>query len=346
MAAKSQVTQPTSAENTIKLYFIITCAVVIIAFLFLIFPKGSALQQCLGILLPSGQSSCLSQLAYSTMNQSICSYIQGADAGGCYSSIAVANHSTALCHMAGSNQSIGSCISLIALQAQSTAQCDSAPQPYRDMCIYSVATAELKVAQYCYQIQNNTIRTECASTISLNAAALTLNPGFCANVSNSTNKTIISTVSAKNGALFSEVNATSTLSSISSSPFISINYTLRDMCYTFIAIKTNNSKICLNAGNYARSLCNYSLSGSPPAPQNYTQLLAACSQAPQYKSECIYYVQLSEAIATKNLSICAGFPSPNSWECYSALAQTYGNSTYCGYITNSTANNSCASQIS
>ncbi|HVA82631.1 MAG TPA: hypothetical protein VNF06_00510 [Candidatus Aquilonibacter sp.] len=346
MAAKSQVTQQTKSENTIKLYFIITCAVVLIALLFLLFPKGNQLEQCLGIILPSSQQSCLSQLAYSTMNQSICAYIQGSGSGSCYSNLAVANQSSALCQKAGSNQSIGECISLIALQRQSTSECNSAPQPYRDLCISSVATSDLHIASYCNTIRNSTIRAECVSNISLNSAALTLNSSLCANVSNSTNKTLISTVSVQNQALFSKVNSTAALSSLASSPFLAINYTLRDMCYLFVATKTNNSKLCLSAGSYAQSLCNYSLSGATQTPQNYTQLLAACSQSAQYKSECTYYVQLSQALSTKNVSICASFPAPNSWECYSALAQTYSNSTYCGYITNSTANNSCVAQSS
>src|SRR5690348_15878962 len=129
MAAKSQSMQPTNSENTIKLYFIVTCAIVLVAFIFLLFPKGSALQQCLGILLPSGQQSCLSQLAYASMNQSICAYIQGEGAQSCYSNLAVANRSTSLCQKAGSSQNIGSCISLIALETQNTSSCNGAPQP-------------------------------------------------------------------------------------------------------------------------------------------------------------------------------------------------------------------------
>ncbi|MDE1870533.1 MAG: hypothetical protein KGH71_06200, partial [Candidatus Micrarchaeota archaeon] len=163
---------------------------------------------------------------------------------------------------------------------------------------------------------------------------------------NSTNKTLLASIASSTRALFSSVNATATLSSLAVAPFIATNYTARDMCYTYIASKTSNASICARTGSYASALCTYSVSGNySSAPPTYPQLLANCNQLSSYKSECVQYVKLAQAIATRNASICASFPTNFGWQCYSAIAAKYNNATFCGYIANSTANNSCLAQL-
>lgn len=345
--------QPKSKDTTsdpfdsrrLKFYSAIILIILILAVVVIFFPKGTRLEQCLGIFLVQNKDACLSSLAYSTQNQTICSYIQDPNSQTCYSNLAIALNSPAICSGAGSNLSIANCVSQIANETQNFQACNNLDGSYKDSCVLQVAISSQNLP-LCSSISNGTSNTICTSIINLNLAARTSNLSYCSGVSDQVNRTIFSSVLSAVGSLFTDKNTSSLFSALSGYSFASQNYSSRDLCYILLASNSQNQTVCSFASSYAQGTCAYATKANNTLEaQNYSQLLSSCQSLSQYNVNCTQYVELAIAIATKNLTTCASLPLNVSYNCYSSIAIDQRNSTYCGYIKNATANNACLLQL-
>ncbi|MGI0141481.1 MAG: hypothetical protein ACREBF_02405 [Candidatus Micrarchaeales archaeon] len=334
----------TENARRLKLYAAITIILVMVAMAVSILPKGTKLQQCDSILISQNKNVCLYTLATSTDNQSICQDVQGGQQSTCYTSVAVGTLSPSTCAKAGSSANVSECTIQVAQATNNSALCSNINPQYSDGC-YLIMAVKLNSQALCASVINQTSRESCSSAVDIDLASSTRIASYCANTSTTTNKTILTSVMNMAAAAFAG-NQTQ-LISIKGLVLTPIsNYSVRDVCYSVLASKTSNSTYCSDASPAGQTLCNYSVNGAAAAqPENYSQLLNSCNELSQYKTTCTRAVLLAEAINTKNVSICASFQGMVSWECYTSLATKYTNSTYCGYITNSTANNACLLQL-
>lgn len=332
-------------QGKLRLYLSITLLFALLAIAVTLVPKGNALSRCNGIILVQSRDACFYSLAASTHNQSVCSLIQGGSAGGCYSAVAESILSPSTCQRAGSNSSVASCIAYIALATNSTLTCASLAAPYADRCLTSIAVKAGSLA-ICAKESNASNSQICSSVINLDLAYATLRPSYCAQASSSASKAILASIINQTRGILPKGNA-SILSSIGSLAFLpNQNYSARDICYMVLAFRTSNPALCANESASAQGLCAYALRNyTNSSPTTYGQLLSSCAQFGQYRSICTQSVLLAQAINTKNISICAAFQAQLATECYSSIAAKYRNASFCGYISNSTANNACLLQI-
>lgn len=336
---------PLEERRRIKLYALVTLVLIIGAIIFASLPKGTRLQQCEGIALSSNKDSCLMVVAISTKNSSICGMMHSGIALGCYINLAESTQNESLCAKAYliNQTSGGECSLNVANATSDYSICNTLSEPYRDTCLLKAATKSSD-PQLCAMISNGNSMAVCSSSIAIGRAYYTSNASDCAIVSNSLDKRLIQNVITNTSGVFSHAvgNVSTLISEFAVLP--NQNVSSRDLCYTILASKLGNSSYCSNTGPQAEKLCgvaaNQTTKNYSSNNMNFTALLNNC-QLTQYQSYCTTYVLLDEAVLTKNVSICAGFPTYTSWQCYESIAKNYNNATYCSYITNSTANSAC-----
>ncbi|MGC8709995.1 MAG: hypothetical protein ACP5RF_00035 [Candidatus Micrarchaeia archaeon] len=327
---------PTKAR--LLLYVSITAIIVLLAISTTIESKGSQLQRCLNVVVAQNKYSCLESLALSTSNGSICSYLPGLQSASCYSSVAEQSNAISLCYNAlGISSAIGaSCVSEFAAQQGNPNLCSSLPQQYVSKCAF-YASINSSDVHGCSLVSgaNNSI---CVSSINVINALKYNNPALCMNVSNSTNETTIFSI-----LQYSKVKMNASLESLQiSMPSSGYNITARDLCTISVAEKSGAASYCSGISNSEiKGICYGLVSPAPVTAPNYTAMLASCESSGSFAGTCRNMVLLSEAVATKNISICRGFNETFSWQCFSSLAQYYKNPSYCGFISNSTVNNAC-----
>ncbi|MDE1856054.1 MAG: hypothetical protein KGH49_02355 [Candidatus Micrarchaeota archaeon] len=330
-------------QSRLKFYAIIVLIIAALAVAVSVFPKGTALQQCTSIIITQNRDSCLYTLAVSTGNNTACSQIQGQSQGSCYSAVAVATRNASMCSNSGSNQSVSGCIIAVANYTSNPNLCASVPKGYADGC-YSELAVKMGSFGTCAMIANGTIRAACSSALDINTAFSSINASICKNASASADRTFLSYVFNMTRKVFDSPNQT-VLTELSSIAFLpGQNYSAHDLCYAAVAYRAGTTSPCIGAGQSAQALCTYAAQNYTSQSLNYTQLLSSCKALQKYSTQCTQYVLLSEAINTKNTTICASLPQQMSWSCYDSLASTYKNATYCGYITNSSANSDCLLQ--
>lgn len=342
---------PSSEEhNKIKIYALITVIMIVGAIAFTLFPKGTSLQQCEGAVLSTNRDNCLLNIATSTKNSSICGFISGSLKIDCYTNIAKATNNESLCTVAATidPSSGGECSLAIVNSTGDYTICGGISEPYKDKCFFKAATKASNL-QLCGSISSSSIMAACNSTILLDQAYYTSNISYCARVSNSLSKSFIQDVVTNTSAVFANLgrNFSNILSELAILP--GQNLSSRDLCYISLAYKLKSNTYCSYASQEGESLCNMvanqTAGNLSAASTNFTAMLNSCKQLTQYQSFCTTYVLLDKAVATRNVSICSGFPTFTSWQCYDSLAKTYSNATYCSYITNSTQNNECLLSI-
>ena len=331
-----------------KALIVITLILMALAALSAFFlPRGSQLERCRDILSLQSRYECLSNLANSTSNSSICSLIPQQYSGACYSGIAEATLNASICTNAAGYAS--ECIGYVANATKSYAACNLLGVDGSQGCIAKVAIASDNITA-CRSIDNASVESACASIINLKLAKATLDPSYCANVSETENQSMEST-------MLSQANYSSGIFGIPETYTFAAEYlgsSLRDICYYDVAYGSSNQSACGYISNSTLSdLCSSSINNltSPAASTfngtiNYTALNKYCMQEPApYYQGCLNAVSISKAVVEKNISICGSQNSTFEYNCYAAVAQAYHNTTYCSYITNATASSICIGDV-
>ncbi len=327
------------------MYAAITIALMIIAFAsFLLVPQGASLGACNRLVIQSSRYTCLTGLALAQENSSICGYEPVSFADSCYVQVAEKSNSTSMCSGISNRSVFGECIDVTAVASGNYSACAGAEEPYASRCAAGVAV-KLGNEALCASISNSTYESECTSIIAMRAAFATSNAMLCSEVSASYDRNvsgyIIRNVSAGVSAAYAQ--AGTALDVLAFLP--NVTYTARDYCYITLATSSSNPALCQNvsAGD-AATLCNEQAStSSTNVTENFTALLAACASTGAYAQGCADYVTLSQAVKTRNATLCARLPTGQDAECYTLLASTYSNSAYCSEISNASYRQSCIS---
>jgi hypothetical protein len=335
------------SRSKLRLYAAITAALIVVALAsYLIVPDQSTVKGCMGLAITNSRYACISNIAIVSSNASICGSLPaGQYADDCYAQVA---HKTGVgndCMQIGNSSARSACVTGIAVPAKNYSLCGSADEPYASRCEEKVALL-LYDGSLCRGISEATYRDACSSITDIRLAITSNDFSHCRNVSDSHDKNFTNNIigNFSYGALPGyEVNSTAMLGSISFLP--NTTYTPRDFCYSVLAYKSGNFSLCssVSAGT-ARDLCAYrSTTFSSNSTANYTQQLQGCDNAGAYRQSCITSLTISEAVKTMNSTMCGRIDTQSGVTCFTLLASTYKNSTYCGYISDSSQRSMCLS---
>jgi len=336
--AKEGLKKDELRKERLLVYLSIVAFIILLAIISTFYVYVNPIQQCKNVIIYSNKVSCFSNLAYSTGNASICSYLNGSYAASCYQSVAYKLSNVSICQYAiSSYEPIGaSCIEYFVNKTGNISLCNSLPQNDKQTCVFFGALNSQNLSA-CELAGSN--MSLCFSSVSLSRAIYYKNVSYCYNVSASTNKTFISNIIS-----YSKAKLNSTIMEISFSSMLDYNITARDLCILSVAQELGNKSYCsMFNSSIMQSACYELVSPVQPSSSevNYTSLLQACSGAGSFTNTCRTLVLISEAVSNKNVSICKTLNQTASWQCFTTLARTYKNISYCGYITNATANNAC-----
>jgi len=336
--AKEVLDEDKSRSERLLIYLSIVGFIIILAIISTFYVNTNPIQRCKNVIIYSDKLSCFSNLAYSTGNASICSYLSGSYAASCYQSIAYKLGNASICEYAiSAYEPIGaSCIEYFVNETGNISLCNSLPYNDKKTCAFFGALNSQNLSA-CELAGSN--MSLCFSSVSLSRAIYYKNVFYCYNVSASTNKTFISNIIS-----YSKAKLNSTIMGLSFSSMLDYNITARDLCILSVAQELGNKSYCsMFNSSIMQSACYELVSPVQPSSSevNYTSLLQACSSAGSFTNTCRTLVLISEAVSNKNVSICKTLNQTASWQCFTTLARTYKNISYCGYITNATVNNAC-----
>jgi len=333
-------------RQKIAIYAAVTLFLVVAAVEVSILPRGSQLQQCNSILFTANRYACLENLAFSTANASICSFMPGLYKAQCLSNIAEKLGNPEDCYLAMSiNATYGStCIQYIANKTGSLSLCYSESAPYAQGCVFTMAT-KLNNASACASLTNVTMSEECASIVGIDEAVINTDPSYCGSVANTTNNSIIRYVMDNLNYVNMSKYASLQEMTIYSISMPGQGYNLKDLCYAVLADTSGNYSYCSYASTAGAAMCRSlkSAGQQTTSATNYTAALEGCASLGAEQGICIQTVKLSEAVATKNASICytLGNSTQIGESCLAAIARQYKNESYCSMIQNKSAASAC-----
>ncbi|MEM3177969.1 MAG: hypothetical protein QXZ38_01380 [Candidatus Micrarchaeaceae archaeon] len=332
-----------------KIYIALVAITILIALLsFLIVPRGTPLQRCMGIIILQNRYSCITSLALNSNNSSLCAYLPSTEEATCYYELATESNSSALCYKTyNTSAALGdACFEEIANKTGNYSFCEPLSGSYRDNCISNVAIKN-ENATLCGMLYNSTSSTICESAIYLYRAQETLNGAFCANVTDSTNSSVVGSVllndkyAPLNNATFAALEDYTSIGTFGVSA--------RDICNAFVAIGTRNASECGSiSSSTVRTFCNSAV--AKVKPSNRTTIISLnatiCAKLGMSSEQCSLLSALTNDIIAKNVSACSTLPESASYECYVVFAVQYKNTSYCGFIKNATANSACIEDVS
>ncbi len=305
---------------------------------------GSGFDSCKRIIITQNRYDCITQLAESTSNSSMCAYLSGAYSGQCYYAIATQTGRQGLCAYAmNSSQTSGdACFYYFANSTDNASLCRDVNYSLQYKCASAIAY-RLGDSAACDMAGNNTEISACMLAIGTYDAASSGNYTYCSTLTG--NETLLqadaqaSALSTARGA--SPVEYSNLLIAASNK-----TYPMSDFCYAMIGISTGNSAYCSRINNQTiEYACNSSSETFTQQNINLTDRLAGCDSAlGGNQSICRDAVMLAYAVQDNNATVCGRLNSSMQIECYQSLAQTYSNSTYCSYIAN--VNSSIAQEAS
>ncbi|MCL5428040.1 MAG: hypothetical protein M1321_02560 [Candidatus Marsarchaeota archaeon] len=331
--------------------------------------KGQGLSRCTGITLSTYRDQCLSQLAYSTANVSVCTYMsdeQSSDA--CILNVSAETSNALSCTGMSNRYYRDLCVYDIANATGSYSLCGTLDDASAVQC-YSAIASKLHNPGICSGINDNaSAMSICSSAAEMSYAFATSNASACALVSNSTYAPAIYNITAYAELAFPRSNSSyaSTRSIESPLSYVqllpNVSYSARDLCYMYMAYNLSDSAYCGHVSNETLSktcietvpgAANSLVSNSIIAALNSTNTTLIlprlksilCTNSSFSGSQCEDIVLMWEAMQTKNASICANLPGYENSTCYASLAANYRNASYCSYIKNATLNVACLNNI-
>ena len=300
------------------------------------------LAACEGIVLLQNRYTCLNNLAISTSNASVCSKLPYPYNDSCVVNVASNTRSIDTCNATRGSAFYSSCVSNISASTSDASYCglitNSSSSSY---CAYRVAQeSSFDNVSYCRLMNDAYYASQCYALYYYNRATSSSNATYCTYIQNTTNATVLYALSSNGRAFnYSSFN-------ISESLYLGIiNATPRSYCYYKVAVLSKNPALCSLAGGTIGELCTYSLYTHQNTTTNYTNLNASylCANVPaSFKDYCILGVQTAKAANTNNVSVCLAIGvAQEEYSCISTLASRYNESSYCSYISNSTARSAC-----
>ncbi len=324
---------------------VIAIALVIIAVVVLVAASaGTPLSRCSRIIVSQQRSACLLGLANATGNVSICSYLHGSQSEECVSGIALASGNPSLCSSLSYNGSFyAQCVISTGMSSHTASYCLSLSEPYLSSCVYTIAEASnFSSVSECGYITNSSLRGECDAKSYYEEALKSRNASYCADLPSALNSTLVSYMAGASARVIGVSNASATL------PYLNAT-TPMQYCYYNVALLGRNSAICSLAGSKLSAQCNATLSTSSSYTTGASNAItlqnvtALCSDAPaSVQSLCSDSLYSYIAVKQRNVSVC-GLISSGIYQsaCYTSLARTYNDSSYCSYIQNSTLMSDC-----
>jgi hypothetical protein len=306
---------------------------------------STGVKACMGILLPQSKQACLQNIASSTGNVSVCSYIPGAGMDSCISEVAEAEGNLSMCGRINSTSPYyDACVYNISYASNSLNGCGLITNPnYRSSCIYALAEKlGFSSASYCSLIPNSSSRSICLDMYYYNLAVSSRNATYCVYLPPSVNDTLLYAMTAQQSAQSGAFSYNVTLPLY----YSVINATPQGLCYYRAAIALKNESLCNFAGSELSTLCTYSFyAPSVNSTLNTTGLNAStiCAKAPSYLQQyCKMSVQTSLAVKYGNASICLSLGDNQfAYSCINTLARSRNSTSYCNYIQNLTARSAC-----
>ncbi len=281
--------------------------------------------QCEGIIFAQSKYTCLSNLALTTENLSICRDIPGSYSYGCLSGIAADASNSLICnYMNSSSASYSGCISQFETSGFNASVCKNVENSsVMSSCFYTFADlGNFSNLSYCKSINNTQLVNECTDRFYYTSAITSHDSNYCSALPNSSIKGIpISELLGLNASSIVGVNLPQNAYNYSLSSYEFLNISDQGLCYLNLAGITKNASLCSFERGNLNSLCLASTKSAQTKPLSYSQILTVCSTLPgSYRNICINQELIGQA-------------------------SEYDNSTYCRYTTNTTENSACLSSI-
>ena len=309
--------------------------------------NNGGISGCTRLIQQASEYDCLSQIAVSTGNVSICSLMNGTYMNTCYYAISLNNTRTADCAVITNSSLQGECYYTKATETQNYSLCRLSGA--YSSCIMNISLSQRNVA-LCGSLQNSSNTSVCSSIIYMYDAVKDYKPSGCMKVSNNSSYGTYSSILYGFNRLYasnSDINVTLSASYLSA--YLQGSISARSICYFISAYNTKNVSVCGNIGNVTvRNYCGYyaNISAYHSNGLNYTQIASECSSNSSASATCNASVALVKAITNDNATLCGTLGQAYSGECYFALAQKLHNPYYCGFISNTSENEICVYSIS
>ena len=340
-------------ERRIVLIFA-TAALLLIALIFLLFGgRGSALENCKGVLLQQQRNACFLSLAGSTGNASVCSYVDvQSERDACFVGMAEAENSISVCNEVNhTSAQYSACLNNVSLSTGNESGCQQLNGENQSLCAMNLATAEgFRSLSECSIIDNASLRNECSAVYQYNSALKSGSVRYCMNLTGAPNSTVLS-------LMLTDSYESTASTSMQGVLFDQLNVSPRGYCYYSLAKQLDNSTLCdqtaglLNQACLAELLQSNATANTAANATNATEFCSLLqrnlssslpSDLGNFSSLCLHYTLTAEAISTKNISKCLQVGSaPSVDACITSYATDYYNASYCSYIYNSSAEQDC-----
>ncbi len=328
-----------SAENEKRRLVLAVAATIIILLIaiasLLLTRPTNTLSSCGSRATPGLKYACYEYFANQTRNASICNNLPVPLVYSCVSNVALLSLNSSMCIYSGLPSSYRNlCLDQVGVSGRNSSVCVEMNSTNESVCAYGVAQAQnFSEATTCGYINNNTLSMRCYSKYYYQQAAATKDYTYCNYLPNVPNNTILTNIlSTSNTSRIYDAYA-----------YAYYNITPRGLCYSNVAYVSNNKTICTSLSGINSQLCMEPF--ITVKPSNESTLLASCSEVPaDLQDVCREGVLVDEAVHNANVSICLSLNQTNFKDsCISEVAAKVGNSTYCSYISNVTAQEVCAS---
>ncbi len=229
--------------------------------------QSHGIKACLGIALSGYRDTCISNLAYSSENATLCSYLdtsQGTDQ--CLYSIAINTSNSSTCLGINNQESRSTCVYTVASKTGAYTACyklNGTNASYEYQCLSNMAS-ELHDPSICSGIGSTYSHSVCMSAAELRYVYATSNATACMSVSNSTNPETVNSIATYSGIYSYGTSSNAGSNTIINSNFetplsyvqflSNVTYSARDLCYLYVSYKLGKPEYC----NY---IVNQTLSG-------------------------------------------------------------------------------------
>lgn len=316
--------------------------------------SSNSLARCKSIGLEQSRYSCLYSLALSTENSSLCGSVPTPLSDECYSAIAERALDPSDC-MGISNYNITySCVLWIVNRTDSQQVCNKLNGSFASSCVESLAV-KLDNATVCNAITNSSEAGICSSGIYLGDAGLMKNASYCAFVSDTDNQSqVTQEVDLSERITQNETGQPFGFGNLGPVQYVEESggdYGSKDLCYFSVAAASNNVTSCKAISNGTlQGVCNsygYQQTAGVNTTQNSTTLADVCNgYSGTGLVSCDALISITDAVTNKNATECARITNTSfEYQCYASMARAYNDTSYCGYIQNSTANQACVEDI-
>jgi hypothetical protein len=354
---KTNAAQHTGPSESLRILAGIALIIVVLAAISALFvPGGSSLQKCEGVVLEQSKNSCLYNLALSTKNSTLCTYMTGESEIQCYVGLAENTTNPQLCQKSGEqgdNGSEFSCIELIVNKTQAYSDCNYLNSTGRAVCLTQGAVAEYNQS-LCGSIGNQTSREVCNDSVSLDLAVRDENQSYCGQIGNNADYNVtLGVLQASDADNYPKISQNTSLVLPTELFESGTGFSPRDYCYFALTAQSGDSAYCADVQN--QNLAGDCISMTfHPTPTNETALQnfnfsviqSACYNQTMNYSQCNITVDVMKAITYKNITYCQPLNGTNQDTCYIYVVQETHNASICSKILNLTVSNLCVQNAS